>query len=190
MSLRNRLAALALAVGATLSLGLAAAPAATAATTTKTFDISGSTMQQRRCEFGSPKMSGDCRVSWNAPYSPEWRAVPDSGIPSGFTFTAGEPTTVTVFTTTAEGRRISVEGTIPNRGSGDFTITKFDDPYFGSVAAGQKLNLRVDRYTNPITDDTRTSIYLNGHLNVTSAPTSGNGGGGLLSGLGGLFGSS
>jgi hypothetical protein len=95
-----------------------------------------------------------------------------------------------IFTTTTGS---TVRGTIPSRGSGDFTITDFTVPEFGTLARpGQKLHLNVTSEGFGLTGDAWQDFYLSGNLDIVPPPTGDNGGffDDLRDALSGVFGSS
>ena len=87
------------------------------------------------------------------------------GIPDG---------TELVFTTRTGS---TVKGKIPSRGSGDFTITEFNVPGFGTPSRpNQKLHLNVTSEGFGLTGDAWQDFYLSGNLDVVTPVTGDSGG--------------
>ncbi|WP_072802604.1 hypothetical protein [Rhodococcoides yunnanense] len=104
---------------------------------------------------------------------------------NGHVYYGGTPNGTELAFTTAAGSVL--RGTIPSRASGDFTITEFRVPEFGTLARpSQKLHLNVTSEGFGLTGDAWQDFYLSGNLDV-AVPATGNGTAGLLDDLfGGL----
>ncbi|MEH3156160.1 MAG: hypothetical protein PGN29_12725 [Gordonia paraffinivorans] len=205
MSIRSRLAGLALAAAAVSSLGLVSVPAATAAPAgahqvavqTKYFG-----MHLRL--FDGPQGAPASRCYRNNPFNYAKSTCSQNpaqgsydtghaGEDAGF---AGHHATI-YYTTRGDGRTVLnfgtsdgqyyVNGTLPGRGSGDYTIDSINVPgKFGKVVSN-KLNLNVVYEGPGLTGDAWQDFYLTGDVQVE---TSSVGGGAAGNPFAGLFGSS
>ncbi|GAC70209.1 hypothetical protein [Gordonia soli] len=181
MTFRSRLANLTLAVLVlAISVSLATSSPASAAPTTQTklFDILGQTYSL--CPIKSPGREGNCVTRWYSATNPEWTTERGERPGTGFQFSKDRSAKIRVSRTSRDGTTVSIEGTIPDRESTEFTITEFSDPRFGTVAPGQKLNLVITAERNPFVSETLTAIRLSGNLSVTDTPSGGNALAGLL----------
>lgn len=188
MSVRSRLTALGLAVGAVVSMGLVASPVASAAPAvhqvaaqTKLFNIHGRAGNPKCATWGYVPSRANCRVEYDNGHSVGW-----NNVAGDVDWTSGVPTTFRL--RTDDGN--VVEGVVQGRDKKELALTKFVSPKFGTlVGGGQQLNLNVDTKQNFFTGDYTIDFYVSGNLTV-DAPVGGAAGGGALSGLAGLLGSS
>ncbi|KIQ17482.1 hypothetical protein [Rhodococcus sp. MEB064] len=144
---------------------------------------------------GSPQCYRNARFSYEGSRC-EDSGFYDAGHTAGFNnidgrvYYGGYPGGTELVFTTKSGSVL--KGTIPSRKSGDFTITEFNVPEFGTLARpGQKLFLNVKSEGPGLTGDAWQDFYLTGNLDIVSPPTGGNGGlfGDFFDDLSGIFGS-
>lgn len=205
MSIRSRLAGLALAAAAVATLGLVSVPAATAAplgahqvaTQTKYF---GMHLRLNDGPRHSPYGTHCYRDNiWSYPSSSCYveaagafdggHAGPDAGFAGQLASISYGPDGKggTYLYLTSRDNKYYVKGTVPGRGSADYTIESINVPgSFGKVVSN-KLNLNVQTEGFGLTGDAWQDFYLTGNVEVE---TSGVGGGAAGNPFAGLFGSS
>ncbi|MGG7104877.1 hypothetical protein [Rhodococcus sp. 24CO] len=105
----------------------------------------------------------------------------DAGHTAGFNdvpgnlYYGGIPEGTELIFTTRSGS--TVKGKIPSRGSGDFTITEFNVPGFGTPSRpNQKLHLNVTSEGFGLTGDAWQDFYLSGNIDVLTPVTGDSGG--------------
>ncbi|GAA2062962.1 hypothetical protein [Williamsia deligens] len=204
MSIRSRLTGLALAAAAVASMGLAAAPAASAAPAgahhvaaqTKYFGMHLRLHDAGPAYPGSLNCYRSHRWSWSdsscyikaAGVFDGGHAGPDAGFAGQLASISygpdGKGGTYLYFASRDD--KYFVKGTVPGRGSGDYTIESINVPGgFGKVVSN-KLSLRVETEGPGLTGDAWQDFYLTGNVQVETSAV----GGGAGNPFAGLFGSS